>query len=96
MTAVQSADGVNQYFALYENATSARNEMLINLDPPAKYFGQYFIGQAAYRWQQWKLIMNMVATVALRLRVTHCSPIALWITRPTAHGTIRARPRLCT
>ena len=43
--AVQSADGVNQYFALFEGAPSARTEMLINLDPPATYFGQYYIGQ---------------------------------------------------
>ena len=60
MTAVQSADGVNQYFALFENATAARNEMLLQLDPPELNARTPYAGQAAYRWHQWKLVINPV------------------------------------
>jgi hypothetical protein len=36
----QSAfDGVNQYEAIFLNGPSARTEVLLNLNPPAIYFG---------------------------------------------------------
>ena len=51
-------DGVNQYDTIFKNAPSNRDEILLQLDPPAMYYGDYFIGQAAIRVRDWKLIIG--------------------------------------
>lgn len=53
-------DGVDQYSALFEGGESARSEILLNLDPVATYPpNSYFMGQAAIRQNDWKLIVGM-------------------------------------
>jgi arylsulfatase B/arylsulfatase I/J len=53
-------NGTNQYATIFANATSPRTEILLQLDPPATFFGVPFIGQAAIRQNQWKLIVGQV------------------------------------
>ena len=53
-------DGVDQFDAIYSNGSSARTEILLQLDPPATFFGTYFVGQAAIRRDNWKLIVGQV------------------------------------
>ena len=56
-------NGTNQYDMLFANGTSARTEILLQLDPPATFFGVPFIGQAAIRQNQWKLIVGQACWV---------------------------------
>ena len=55
-------DGVDQYDMIFNNGSSARTEIMLQLDPASEYFGQVFIGQAAIRLNNgsdaWKLIMG--------------------------------------
>jgi arylsulfatase A-like enzyme len=51
-------DGVNQGPAIFENKPSARDEILLQLDPPNP--DTQYIGVAAIRHKQWKLIVGQV------------------------------------
>ncbi len=53
-------NGTDQFESLFSNGTSPRSEILLQLDPPATFFGEYFIGQAAIRQNQWKLVVGQV------------------------------------
>ena len=74
-SAQMTMDGVSAYPALLQNGTASRTEVLLGLDPPGTYYGQPFIGQAAFRWQQWKLIAGQVRR-ARRPPLTRHSPTA--------------------
>ena len=70
-------DGVNQFDAIYSNGSSARTEILLQLDPPATFFGTYFVGQAAIRRDNWKLIVGQVCISSCHAHHhDHCSPTA--------------------
>ena len=58
-------DGYNQFQSLFRGGASARDEILLQLDPPASYYGVDFIGQAALRFQDWKLILGQVRPLPL-------------------------------
>ena len=54
----ESMDGYNMWDALTQNETSPRNEILIQLDPPRTDDSSYYMGQAALRTNDWKLIIG--------------------------------------
>ena len=62
---LQVIDGINQYEAIFHNVTSPRTEILLQLDPPGPSYGIPFIGQAAYRLDNWKLIVGQVRGMIL-------------------------------
>ena len=54
---VAKLDGFNMWSAITQNFHSPRNEILLQLDPPSDaYSSRFFIGQAAIRVGDWKLI----------------------------------------
>lgn len=53
-------DGVNIWPALRDGTSSPRNEVVLNLDPPIEHGGNVsFLGQAAIRYNEWKLIVGL-------------------------------------
>ncbi|XP_065180512.1 arylsulfatase B-like [Sycon ciliatum] len=59
---LQSLDGMNIWPALTTGSTSPRSEILLNLDPPADASTSEpdgYIGQAALRFEEWKLIVGL-------------------------------------
>lgn len=71
-----SIDGVDQYDTIYLNASSARQDVLLQLDPPAFYDGNHFIGQIAYRSGAWKLILGRPNCTNIPLYVPFSDPCA--------------------
>ena len=54
---IEHLDGFNMWNAINNNSPSPRKEILLQLDPPSDaYPKRYFIGQAAIRVGDWKLI----------------------------------------
>ena len=56
---VDHLDGYNMWDVINNDTPSPRNEILLQLDPPSDAFPRgYFIGQAAIRVDNWKLVVG--------------------------------------
>lgn len=75
-------DGVDQYNTLFLDGGSSREEILLNLDPPGVFWGAFpFMGQAAIRYQEWKLIVGLPnCSLSDNARIPHDYCPDGWIT----------------
>ena len=64
-------DGVNQYETIFEDGPAARDEILLQYDPPTQHGTFKYRGQAAYRLNEWKLILGQVRLIFASLLSIH-------------------------
>lgn len=81
-------DGVNQYETIFEDGPAARDEILLQYDPPTYINGSFTGLQAAYRLNEWKLIRGKVCLRAVPASL-ESDPPPSQTARPASTGRIR-------